>query len=102
MSITNEQLKQCLELANPISFLPRSQVQEVVGISKSNLTLYQGYISQLKKINQFGWLYIKGQRGFDRQSIFILCIFKTLVKNLGIDLARLKLIETLKEIDNGN
>jgi hypothetical protein len=100
--ITNEQLKQCLNIANSIYYLSRKQVLSTVGISQATLTLYQGYINELNNIKEFGWLYIKGQRGFDRQSIFILCLFKILVNTLGIDLARLKLIDTLKEVSNGN
>jgi hypothetical protein len=102
MIIANEQLKKCLDIANSICYLSRQQVLSVVEISQATLTLYQTYISQVTNINKYGWLYVKHQKGFDRQSVLILCIFKALVKTLGIDLARLKLIDTLKEIDNGN
>ena len=95
-----EKLTSCLNLANEISNLSRQSVQDLLEISKPTLTLYQGYINSIEGINNLGWTYIKNQRGFNRKSIFILCVFKNLVNTLGVPQAILQLKSTLEDSIN--
>lgn len=100
MSQANNQLNNSLHLTNSISSLSRQSVQDLLGISRPTLTLYQGYINSIKGINELGWSYVSNQRGFSRKSIFILWNFNQLVKTVGVPQAILNLKTTISEVSD--
>lgn len=98
MNGNQKTLTDSLQLPSIISNLPRNSVQEFLGISEPTLRRYQYYLNTIKPQ---GWDYVKGSRGFTRQSIRVLCVFKNLVETLGQTQAILQLKPTLEEFTNG-
>ena len=96
MNHNQDLITSCLQLPQMISNLSRKSVLDFLGISQPTLVRYQDYLNQIKPE---GWDYIKGSRGFSRKSIFILCVFKNLVQNLGQAQAIMQLKSTLEELN---
>ncbi len=98
MTDNQETLINSLQLPPIISNLPRNSVQEFLGVSEPTLRRYQNYLNIIKPQE---WDYIKGSRGFSRNSIRVLCVFKHLVETLGQAQAILQIKQTLEELTNG-
>jgi hypothetical protein len=96
MNGNQETLINSLQLPVIISNLPRNSVQDFLGISEPTLRRYQNYLNIIKPD---GWDYIKGSRGFSRNSIRILCVFKKLVDTLGQAQAIMQIKPTLEELN---
>jgi hypothetical protein len=96
MNGNQETLINPLQLPVIINNLPRNSVKDFLGISEPTLRRYQNYLNIIKPD---GWDYIKGSRGFSRNSIRILCVFKNLVETLGQAQAILQIKSTLEELN---
>lgn len=96
MNVNQETLTGSLELPQAISNLSRNSVQSFLGISSPTLRRYQQYLNIIKPS---GWDYVKGSRGFTRQSIIVLSVFKDLVSKLGQAQAILQIKSTLEELN---
>jgi hypothetical protein len=96
MNGNQETLINSLQLPVIISNLPRNSVQDFLGISEPTLRRYQKYLNIIKPK---GWDYVTGSRGFTRQSIKVLCVFKELVNTLGQAQAILQIKSTLEELN---
>ena len=83
-TMTPNQYQSDFEQAYPryISYFSRKQAGEILNISESHL---RRDCSMLNEISDQlpGWSHLPGARGFDRQTLYILWLFRKLCRELG-------------------
>lgn len=90
-------MKNCLEVDDCLSFLPRKQAANLLGVSLPTLREYQNI---LLKLSPEGWDYRAGDRGFTRQSLEVLMAFRKMVQDLGRRQAILNIDSVMEQKHN--